>query len=498
MYKLLIVEDEEIERKGMAKFIDWEKYEIELVGTAWNGVDGFRKIQETLPDIVLTDIKMPIMDGIELIHKVRESYEDIEFVILSGYGEYEFTSQAMQEGVRHYLLKPFNEKKVAEILEKVKLELEERRRKKSEAKEYRKTVYRIWPRAKEQIFQNMLLEREQLQEEYQVFINGIGNGQVEVFLLACACDAGFDYLEYFVLKNILEELLGENNVLLTSVIQNNVLFLLSKNVREKVKEALSSAKEEFRKIKITRIRAVVSETGSISEIHILYAQIQELYRIGNIETEMDFLHYGLFHEWKNESILFIDKEKIIRADEYVNILFEISLSFLKMRFYRYNDCQIAEIWGWVLKLLYGEVLIETKNRNEPRELLERLVEIISRRQGIKYPEKKEIQRLNKILLCIFSYIGDSKLNIQFLAKKVFFMNEEHFGRLFVKQYKMKFSAFLLEQRIELAKRLLKYDSDMKVSDIVELTGFASDGQYFSKVFKKVVGMTPTEYKEEIK
>jgi len=498
MYKLLIVDDEEIEREGMAKFICWEKYNIKLVGTAWNGVEGFQKIQESTPDIVLTDIKMPIMDGIELIRKVRQSYEDIEFVILSGYGEYEFTSQAMREGVRHYLLKPCNEKKVVEILEKVKRELDEKRRKKSQEKEYRKTVYRLLPRAKEQIFRNMLLEREQVQEEYQMFVKEIGNEQVKVFLLACKCEMGFDYLEQFVLKNILEELLGEENVLLTSAIQNNMMFLLEAGTREHIKGVLEKAKEEFRKIKMTRIQSVISETGSIREVHVLYTQIQELQHIGSVEKEVDFLHYGLFHEWGNKTMFFIDKEKLLQANQYVEVLFEICLSFLKMKFQKYQYEQVKEIWGWALKMLYGEELILEKNMNGWGELLEKLADIVAEKQSVKVSERKEAQRMKKILNAIFRHIGNSKLNIQFLAKEVLFMNEEYFGRLFVKNYEMKFSVFLLEQRIEFAKRLLKYDTDMKISNIVELTGFASDGQYFSKVFKKAVGMPPTEYRDNKK
>lgn len=70
MYKLLIVDDEQIEREGMAHFIQWDKYDIQLCGTAWNGADALGKIQKDVPDIVLTDIKMPVMNGIELIQKL--------------------------------------------------------------------------------------------------------------------------------------------------------------------------------------------------------------------------------------------------------------------------------------------------------------------------------------------------------------------------------------------------------------------------------------------
>ena len=89
MYRLLIVDDEKIEREGIAQLIPWKEHGIEVVGTAWNGREGYQKAMEFMPDIVLTDIKMPVMDGIELIRKLEAEAPDIEIVVLSGYGEYE-------------------------------------------------------------------------------------------------------------------------------------------------------------------------------------------------------------------------------------------------------------------------------------------------------------------------------------------------------------------------------------------------------------------------
>ena len=137
MYKLLIVDDEKIEREGMAEFIDWNTYGIEIAGTAWNGQDGYEKVLETHPDIVMTDIKMPVMDGIGLIRKLKEEFPDIQVIVLSGYGEYEYTSQAMEMGVKYYILKPCDEERMLPVIEKVKDEIEKT---KLEKRKYDTTV----------------------------------------------------------------------------------------------------------------------------------------------------------------------------------------------------------------------------------------------------------------------------------------------------------------------------------------------------------------------
>ena len=112
MYKVMLVDDEDLEREIMAQTIPWEKVDMELVDMAWNGIEAMDKIRMLVPDIVITDIKMPVMDGIELIRRCQESYPHMMFVVLSGYGEYGYTSKAMELGIRHYILKPCNEETV--------------------------------------------------------------------------------------------------------------------------------------------------------------------------------------------------------------------------------------------------------------------------------------------------------------------------------------------------------------------------------------------------
>lgn len=116
MLKLLIVDDERIIRETMATIIDWNTLDIQLIGTAKDGIEAYNIILDEYPDIVLTDIKMPALSGIELIAKIHEINPQTQFIILSGYGEFEYAKKAMQYGVKHYLLKPCNEMQIVDSI----------------------------------------------------------------------------------------------------------------------------------------------------------------------------------------------------------------------------------------------------------------------------------------------------------------------------------------------------------------------------------------------
>ncbi|HBR30390.1 MAG TPA: DNA-binding response regulator, partial [Firmicutes bacterium] len=123
MYKVLLVDDEEVIREGMTKIIDWEAIGFRFMGAAQNGIEAYERLMQDPADIVITDLKMPVIDGLELIAKIQEEHPEIVFVVLSGYGEFELAKQAMRYGVKHYLLKPCNEQKIIEVLNEIKDDL---------------------------------------------------------------------------------------------------------------------------------------------------------------------------------------------------------------------------------------------------------------------------------------------------------------------------------------------------------------------------------------
>ena len=110
------------------------------------------------------------------------------------------------------------------------------------------------------------------------------------------------------------------------------------------------------------------------------------------------------------------------------------------------------------------------------------------------PEDKNQLRFRSLLLHIYEHIQDPELSLQYLAKEVMFMNEDYLGRFILRCTGEKYSSFLLHLRMELAKRLLEYFTDIKVADLAMAVGYPPDGQYFTRVFKKYTGMPPSEYK----
>ena len=120
MYRLVIADDEKTIRETIAHLIDWKSLDIEVVAVCKNGNEAYDAILDEYPDIVLTDIRMPGMSGLEMIRRLRDAGGAIECIILSGYGEFEYAKRAMELGVRYYLLKPCNENEIIDVMEKAK------------------------------------------------------------------------------------------------------------------------------------------------------------------------------------------------------------------------------------------------------------------------------------------------------------------------------------------------------------------------------------------
>ena len=125
LYKILIVDDEEEIRLGVIKKIDWESYGFKVVGDAANGIEAWEKANILQPDIVMTDIRMPFMDGLELGGKIQEVMPVTKIIIFSGCDDFEYAQKAIRINVFEYVLKPINSEDLIEILKRLKYRLDE-------------------------------------------------------------------------------------------------------------------------------------------------------------------------------------------------------------------------------------------------------------------------------------------------------------------------------------------------------------------------------------
>jgi two-component system response regulator YesN len=156
MYKLLLVDDEPTVRKGMLSCINWEKHGLEIAGEAGNGAAALAKALIIKPHIILTDIRMPVMDGIELSYKIREKMPNCRIIIMSGYDEFEYARKLMHIGITEYLLKPVVEEKLVDSIVKLIREIEYEERQKSYKKYLSNLLVENLPLLKSEFMKKLL------------------------------------------------------------------------------------------------------------------------------------------------------------------------------------------------------------------------------------------------------------------------------------------------------------------------------------------------------
>ena len=124
LYRIMLVDDEEEVRKAMIRQMDWEQLGFTVAGDAENGRDALEKLEQLEPDVVMTDIRMPYMDGLALTARIREKYPSVKILIFSGYDDFEYAQQAIKLHVTEYILKPVNSQELAEILQRIRISLD--------------------------------------------------------------------------------------------------------------------------------------------------------------------------------------------------------------------------------------------------------------------------------------------------------------------------------------------------------------------------------------
>jgi two-component system response regulator YesN len=515
MYKVLLVDDEKIARDSISNLINWEAHQFVFLGAAKNGFEAHEQIELKHPDIVITDIKMPVMDGLELISKVKAIYPETIFVVLSGYGEYEYTSKAMAYGIKHYLLKPSNEDKIIEVMNSVKEELEKKAREELFIQSLEGKFEKILPLVKDQILRDIVITGVYNKNDCEYFMELFNISKQMFKVVLITFDNPCDYIEKFALKNIAEEIFTEKRVYLSTIIEDSVLLLIKSMDLSDITEYLIKTKQIYENYYKINLFMAVSVEGAVTNIRSMYKEAQDCLR---------FRYYI-----EEGGIITIDDIDINRREQILDIplIFEEIVSATKTgRVSELNRCledmfvrfeseklKINEIKAYCIELFLiilrqsHEDLLSNQIHNVTKiqefessihifEFLKSIANEIAK-ENYDNTVKKQNSLIKAVKEIVQKNISNPDLSLKWIANKLLYMNEDYLGKVFSKETNGKFSQYVLNKRMELAKHLIECKSELKVSEISRKTGFSEDAQYFCKVFKKYTQMTPTEYKKTV-
>lgn len=513
MYKLLLADDERIIREGIVTLIDWNSLFIN-VSQAKDGYEAYEIIKNERPDIVITDIKMPGLNGLELIEKVKVEYPDTIFVILSGYGEFEFASLAMQFGVKYYLLKPCDENDIIDVIEKIINEFNDRKQKEKFINDMKDKWNKILPHIREQFLRDCIMHRFSIYQQ-QEYLNILDISIENIQLILFSIDMEFKFDHVFAVKNLAEDILGSSNIIFSTIMGSHVLVLIEPLDFNSLIMHLKDIKKTFYRYYQIDVTIAVSDESKFEQLPFLYNQTREYlkYRFylgsGSIITNRD-----IKVDFDNSKHIFIfDYERIMFAIKTGNIeelsnMFNIFFDELRRQKY---EIITAKTYCMELYMIIIRQACETK-LDEYMQCIVVLQEIdtidsisvfiftIAREITIYYYEKNTKNNsaiIKAVIEHIERNIGNEQLSLSWLSREILYMNEDYVGKLFKKEMNEKFSHYLNRIRMEKAKRLIEGMPDDTIIDIAEKVGYGNNPQYFGQVFKKYTGYTPSEYSKEL-
>ncbi len=495
MLKMIIVDDEEPVLDMLSVLIDWEQMGIRLIGTCNNGIDAYQMIVDNEPDIVLTDVRMPGLTGVELIGRLKEAQSDAEFIILSGFGEFEYAQKAMQYGVRHYLLKPCNEKQIMEAVEDLKKTCYEKRALFKRRNELANVL-------ESYVVENLLFECISQHEELEQ-VKRVYEPIVDFYTMDYEV-CYFHYLEETKLSNYLESIKqcvsGANGYFLY-VAYTLVVFFPGFHAEYEALDEQCTCLAESHGMVYRR-----ESYGNLSEL--LTTLIAKLNRYEAIR----FLCDGHEHKIYNHQALVINTKKYV--DQLVvsdALKRETILKELERRILAVSDVELLRVlFSNMLVQLYSRMrsdtdftqvmpVVEQLNvcmmpRDIYRVIQGKIQELFSVTNPSPVQDRDSIERMIQYTK---QHLDDPSLSVRKLAKDYLYMNPDYVGRQFQKRTGMKYSTYLSNLRMERAKELLKENGAEKIYIIAEAVGCENNPQYFSQLFKKYTGMTPTQYAKSI-
>lgn len=534
--KVFLVEDEMVIRRGIKNSIDWEKEGYIFCGEASDGELAYPMIIKEKPDILITDIRMPFMDGLELCKLVKKELPNIKILILSGYDEFDYAKEAIRLGVTEYLLKPISSGKLLEALNGVSESIRREKEDKDLVRKYMEEMRENTEHEKQKFFEqmiagnlsmadaletgkkyemnlsagmyNLLLFRFTLGEENRKSGELLGEAEYAIEKLTERLEYVFEFQRgvegwAFLLMADNEEQMSERvkelSKDLEEIMKNYSTIAYFGGIGQPVAR-LRELEESFREAERALAARFTMELNRI-------ISVEDIWMAQNVDTldDIEITSFGEIEKTRTMLEKFLNNGAEDEIDEfvdvYINELPEENLKSVLMRQYIIMDAYIV-MMSFCEKIegIEGEMQAqseELKNsmktiqtleeiKNYIRMLLKKIIGVRDTISGRRYSDIIEIAKdqIRK------TYMSD-EISLNTIAAEVG-MSPSYFSSIFSKEMGKTFVEYLTEIRMDRAKELLMCSS-MKTSEIGYEVGY-KDPHYFSYIFKKTQNCTPKEFR----
>lgn len=533
MYRILLVDDESQIRSGLKRKIDWESAGFILCGEAANGQEALEQIEALKPHVVLTDIRMPVMDGLALLNICKKQYPDIELFVLSGYDEFHFVREAMKCGARDYLLKPVVRKELKELLVKIAADLAQRKEEWERHRQLQTDLDDSLQRLREHFWLQAVRssgERDSriLNEARRLGLEGLLAGQamlqfvtVEIRDARHASDSDRSdellLLAAHLLSRELLEMKGTEGQVFRDPGHHSLLHLVlhiddfgPKETERWLRNEYQAQLDHILKLhSVIGIGEPVSGPGELRKGFLSSRwKWMELMPVNkDYESTELAVHreegFELSHSAERQLSTALEEGEMGVFHHHISSMFKMkgpmSLRDISMRnlrlllfidqFTRKNGFQLDEIQQMLSGLPDSIWNIDSPEAAEV--FFTRIARLV-----IESLQKHAMSNKHGLIEQIESYLlehyASEDVSLSQLAER-FHINSTYLSELFKKQTGQNYSEYLKELRISKAKELLS-DPLLRISDIADLVGFMNPN-YFSQVFKKTTGLSPNDYRQ---
>jgi len=536
MYKVMLVDDEEIVTEGLKKKINWEGLQLEISGIAQDGLEALKMIEETTPDILITDVIMPVMDGLKLIETIKAMGKNIKTIILSGHDEFSYAQKALKLGAAEYQLKPISVEELEGLLERIVLEINEERQEEQVKNKLKRDNVQNTEIVKLHIFTSILEGRADNPDKLTRIIYDINKEYLTNKIVVSVIELD-DYSKIFIDKNMNERELTIFSMLnITSEIveSNNKGFAIILDEKRlatitfydsgwSTHQISNSYTWLFRLIKdnIKKYQGY-SVTIAVGQVVDKVFEIRESY-LGACQAVKYKLLYGKGRINHSDRIpksngqlqkMFSDDERnllelINELDkkglfEYIEKLHK---NIVEKPIHSYED--VINVC-YKLVLMAKSLLDQHSNSNETTEteiaLLEQIKEFedIDQLMGwikefisnvFDVANSKNKRQFNSIINYVIENIEKNYMNeieLNDLARKLF-ISANYLSTLFKKETGISFKNYLTNHRLMKAKKLL-LDPQYKIYQIANMVGYENE-EYLCRLFKSNFGITCKEYRD---